>query len=552
MFYQVMMFFRKVSACLRWSSMRQFAVMLLIIGQSGAAGRAAESRPIIPITATQLAAKAIVQVQPDTALSGKDAVAATQSKTNRANHTLVDAPQLGTSETEVQTTADSGHPDQGHSDPIAPVLLGILVILFAAKLGGHMFEVVRQPAVLGELIVGVMIGNLSLFGITSLEFLKVDFTHHQNIDLLDYQHLAGVTIDQLARIGVILLLFQVGLESSIRQMLKVGPSALMVAVVGVVVPMGLGWGAGKIMLPQHHWTVHMFIGAALCATSVGITARVLQDLGKSKTREAQIILGAAVVDDVLGLVVLAMTQGIIVSLGASAAGETSTFGIGELLIILGKALGFLAAALLLGQYLPRPAFRMAGYLKGKGLLIVTALLICFGFSYLANAAGLATIVGAFAAGLILDEVHYASLKESHAEHSLDELVKPLIDLLVPIFFVVMGLHVDLRSFADPSVLGLAAALSVVAILGKQVCALAVLDKSVDRLSVGLGMIPRGEVGLIFAAIGLQLHIGSEQIIDHNTYSALVVMVIVTTLVTPPLLKWGMNRHNKIANELPSR
>ncbi len=551
MFDQVLLFSWKMSAGFRWACLLQLAAVLLIIGQTGPAGCAAESHSPNPLTAMPLAANPIVQTQPDAALSGEDAAASAQSASGLAIDQPVRPSQVVTSEPGVSKTADSEHSDQGHSDPIAPVLLGILVILFAAKIGGHLFEVVRQPAVLGELIVGVMIGNLSLFGITSLEFLKVDFTHHQNIDLLDYQHLAGVTIDQLARIGVILLLFQVGLESSIRQMLKVGPSALLVAVFGVVVPMGLGWGAGKIMLPQHHWTVHMFIGAALCATSVGITARVLQDLGKSKTREAQIILGAAVVDDVLGLVVLAMTQGIIVSLGASAAGESSAFGIRELLVILGKALGFLAAALLLGQYLPGPAFRIAGYLKGKGLLIVTALLICFGFSFLANAAGLATIVGAFAAGLILDEVHYASLKESHAEHSLDELVKPLIDLLVPIFFVVMGLHVDLRSFADPSVLGLAAVLSVVAILGKQVCALAVLDKSVDRLSVGLGMIPRGEVGLIFAAIGLQLHIGSEQIIDHNTYSALVVMVIVTTLVTPPLLKWGMNRHNTIANKLPS-
>lgn len=454
-------------------------------------------------------------------------------------------PRSGGESTVASAVADdavkqdsSAHGESSHADPIAPVLFGIIVILFAAKIGGHVFESVGQPSVLGELIIGMLLGNLSLLGFESLDFLKIDYTHHQNIDLLDSTHLAGVTVDHLARIGVILLLFQVGLESSVAQMRKVGTSAFLVAVIGVVVPAALGWGCGLWLLPNHAWPVHMFLGATLCATSVGITARVLQDLNVSRTKEAQIVLGAAVIDDVLGLVVLAFAQGVIASMSATATGSASHFGVAELGLIVGKAVSFLVVAFLLGQYIARPMFAAATFLRGKGLLIVTSLLICFGFAWLANAAGLATIVGAFAAGLILDKVHYQELRDKHDEHSLEDLLKPLIDLMVPVFFVVMGLHVDLRSFSDSSVIGLAAILSVAAILGKQACSLGVLEKGTNRVAIGLGMIPRGEVGLIFAAIGLQLRIGQERVVDESTYSALVVMVIVTTMVTPPLLKWG--------------
>jgi len=202
--------------------------------------------------------------------------------------------------------------------------------------------------------------------------------------------------------------------------------------------------------------------------------------------------------------------------------------------------------LVLGQFVSRPLFKIANYLRGKGLLVITGLAICFIFAWAANAVGLAPIVGAFAAGLILEKVQYRELAERNGNHELEEVIEPIADLLVPIFFVVMGIHVDLRSFVDPSVLGLAAALTVAAIVGKQVCSFGVVEKGIDRLSVGLGMIPRGEVGLIFAAIGLQLRHGSERIVDNHIYSALVVMVMVTTMVTPPLLQWSLNRHKGVA------
>ena len=258
-------------------------------------------------------------------------------------------------------------------------------------------------------------------------------------------------------------------------------------------------------------------------------------------KEAQIVLGAAVIDDVLGLVVLALVQGIIVSLDAATRGAASSFGVGELGMIVGKAMGFLVGALVLGRLLCRPLFLIGHAARGKGLLVTTALLLCFVLSWLANVAGLAPIVGAFAAGLILDDVHYRELKEKEGVHHLDDLIRPLTDMMVPIFFVVMGMNVDLRSFADLNVLGLAALLTAAAIIGKQACAFGVLDKGTNRLAVGLGMIPRGEVGLIFAAIGLSLKVGSEHVVDSASYSALVVMVMVTTMVTPPLLKWGLSR-----------
>ena len=188
----------------------------------------------------------------------------------------------------------------GHTDPVAPVLLAIVLILMMAKIGGDLFERVGMPAVLGELTIGVLLGNwLLLTGYTSLEFLHPEKSS------------TGVMVDILARIGVVLLLFEVGLESRVREMMSVGVSSLLVAILGVVVPIGLGWGVGWFIIPAAGWQVHAFLGATLCATSVGITARVLKDLGRSQQRESRIILGAAVIDDVLGLIVLAIVSGVI-------------------------------------------------------------------------------------------------------------------------------------------------------------------------------------------------------------------------------------------------
>lgn len=442
--------------------------------------------------------------------------------------TATSADNQGTS---VLTTPARSHEGEaaasGHQDPVTPLLLGLSIVLLSAKLGGELMLRLKLPAVLGELLVGVALGNLALAGIDSFEFLRVGSSavsvHNQGV--------VAITLDMLARVGVILLLFEVGLESNIQEMRKVGWSSLLVAVLGVVAPFGLGWAVGHWMLPEESWHVHMFIGATLCATSVGITARVLKDLRQTNSPVAKIVLGAAVIDDVLGLVLLAVVQAVIVQ---------GTPSIYEVAWIAGKAFLFLMGSVIIGDWLSPRLFRLAAVLRVHGMLMVTGLLFCFALAWLASHMGLAPIVGAFAAGMILDKKHYEML-QTKEERSLEDWVLPVTMLLVPIFFVMMGFQVDLRSFHDPRVLLLAGVITAAAILGKQLCSLGVLSRGIDRLSVGIGMIPRGEVGLIFAAIGQELKSEGHAVISPAVYSAIVVMVMVTTLMTPPLLSWSLKR-----------
>ena len=338
----------------------------------------------------------------------------------------------------------------------------------------------------------------------------------------------------LAELGAILLLFEVGLESTPRDMMAVGRPAFVVAVVGVVMPMALGFGVGELLRPADSWMVHAFLGAMLAATSVGITARVLGDLGVLKSRPARIILGAAVIDDVLGLVVLAVVAGII-----QAAGSGTTLGAAEVGLIVAKAVGFLVGALVIGGYVSPRLFERTRALPPGGVVQAFSLSFCLLFSYLALLAGLAPIVGAFAAGLVLEDAHF----EEHVrrgEKPLHETMAPLVALFVPVFFVRMGMLVDVRSFASLDVLGFAVVLTLAAVAGKIVCGL-VVPRGVPGLIVGLGMMPRGEVGLIFAGIGAQLVIDGHAVIGPDTYAAAVFMVVVTTLATPPALVWVARR-----------
>ncbi len=405
-----------------------------------------------------------------------------------------------------------------HVDPIASVVLHLAIVLIAAKLGGELAIRLRQPPVLGELVAGLVMGNLALLQLDWFDSIRSD-----------------PAVDLLARLGVIVLLFQVGLESTVKQMLEVGRTAALVAVIGVVTPFALGWAVGALLAPGLGPYVHAFLGATLSATSVGITARVLKDLGAAQRPEARIILGAAVIDDVLGLIVLAVVGGLIV-----AADQGTTLSVLDIALILGKATAFLVGSLALGVALAPRLFRLASHLRARGVLLAVGLVVCFTFSWLASAIGLAAIVGAFAAGLVLEDVHYKDFA-LRGERSLEHLIEPISSLLVPFFFVLMGMRIDLGAFADPEVLGMAGALTVAAILGKQACALGVWRQPVDRLSVGIGMIPRGEVGLIFASIGLTLTLGGRPVISSELYSAVVVMVIVTTMVTPPALTWSLGR-----------
>ncbi len=409
----------------------------------------------------------------------------------------------------------------GHADPVIPVAIELAVILVAARLGGDLAVRLGQPAVLGELLAGVVLGNLAWTGFTALEPIK-----------------ESAPIELLAGLGVLLLLFEVGLESTVGQMMQVGLSSLLVAVVGVAAPFLLGWGVGVLFLPGASPYACAFLGATLCATSVGITARVLQDLGRSTSPEARVILGAAVIDDVLGLVILAVVTGVITA--ADTGGKISG---GSVAMIVVKAAAFLLLSLTLGGFLSPRLFRLASKLRARGVLLALSLAFCFFLSWLAGVVGLAPIVGAFSAGLILEDLHLKDFTD-RGEQTLHHLVGPITSFLAPVFFVLMGMSTDLGSFASPGVLGLAAVLTVAAILGKQFCGLGVLEKGYDRLSVGLGMIPRGEVGLIFANIGLGLTLAGERIIDPALYSAVVVMVIVTTMVTPPALQWSLSRKER--------
>jgi Na+:H+ antiporter len=412
-------------------------------------------------------------------------------------------------------------------DPIGPLILSLAIILTAAKLGGHIASSMRQPPVLGELLAGVVLGNLMLVGIPALEYLKSD-----------------PAVDVLSRLGVILLLFQVGLEATVAQMMKVGLSSLLVATLGVIGPFVLGWGVGAWLLPAAGVYAHIFLGATLTATSVGITARVLKDLNVSDSDEARIILGAAVIDDVQGLVILAVVTGIIAT--ANAGGNASFAAVG---LVMAKATIFLVGALWLGKRLSPRVFFWASRLNASGALLATGLVFCFALAWVADAIGLAPIVGAFAAGLVLEDVHYRDFVD-RGERTLHELIEPIASFLVPVFFVLMGIRTDLRAFADLPVLGLAAALTFAAVLGKQLCALGVIGRRLDRLSIAIGMMPRGEVGLIFANIGLTLVVAGRPVVGQSLFSAVVVMVIVTTLMTPPALKWSFGRFARRRARLP--
>jgi len=403
------------------------------------------------------------------------------------------------------------------SGAVPTVLLALAFAIVCAKLAGELIERLGQPAVLGELIVGILAGNAPLLWGPDLSVLA-----------------SSETLTVMAELGAVLLLFHVGLESTPKEMMAVGGRAALVAVVGVVTPMLLGFGVGALLRPQEPWMLHAFLGAMLAATSVGITARVLKDAGMLRAPFARIILGAAVIDDVLGLLVLAVVSGII-----AAAGTGTALSAASVASILAKALAFLIGALLVGSLISPRLFRGALALRSRGVVLALSLGFCFILSYLALRAGLAPIVGAFAAGLVLEDVHF----EGHVQRGeppLHESLEPLTALLVPVFFIRMGMVVDLRSLASAPVIGFAAALTLAAILGKIACG-TVAPKGVSGLTLGLGMMPRGEVGLIFAGIGAQLFLAGRPVIDAGTYAAAVVMVVATTVLTPPLLLWSIRR-----------
>ncbi|HVL49105.1 MAG TPA: cation:proton antiporter [Candidatus Thermoplasmatota archaeon] len=398
------------------------------------------------------------------------------------------------------------------------VLLDLLVVLAAARLLGVVAEKIGQPAVVGELLAGVALGP-SLLGWIAPPDLGSALASGDGGLILSSQALLLV-----AELGVILLLFEVGLTSDLREMTRVGRSAVFVAILGVVVSFAAGVGASVLLARLGVWPdaaiFHVFIGATFTATSVGITARVLADLGRLSTPDARVILGAAVLDDVVGLIILAVVS-------ALAAGALSPEG---LALKIGLAVGFLV--LLVGAGLAL-APRIVGWAQrhgAAGSALAAGFAVAIGYAFLAVETGLAAVVGAFAAGLVL--------AGSTPIRELREGVRPLATIFTPFFFAVMGLHVDLGALAagGPLMIAVGLFLSVIAILGKLAAGLGVVEKGVSKLVVAVGMVPRGEVGLIFAGLGLTaLGIGAAE------YSAIILVVIVTTFVTPPALKVALAR-----------
>ena len=385
-------------------------------------------------------------------------------------------------------------------------------ILLVSKLVGILCERISIPAVVGELLAGIIIGNLALVGIDHplLTQLKTSEIFHT-----------------LSEIGVILLLFLVGLESNIDRFIKAGKPAIIVAITGVVAPF-LFIFAGWYAMPFDHGNLNqqIFLAATATATSIGITARVLKDMKRVASIEGQVILGAAVIDDVLGLLILAVVSALI------QHGEINLAGVAW---ISAKAVIFLGGMAAAGHLLLPRLIYFSGHFDSGGLMGAIAFATCFGCAYLADLMGLAPIVGAFTAGLLLDDVHFKQYHDART-YSLEQLVKPVSDLFVPIFFVLMGVNVSLAAFSSPSIIVGALILTALAVGGKICAGIFVKKGSMDKLAVGLGMIPRGEVGLIFASVGASL-----SVIDNSEYAMIIFMVLVTTIITPPLLQWRLRK-----------
>lgn len=378
---------------------------------------------------------------------------------------------------------------------VAAFLVALIAVFAAAKLFGEIAERLGQPAVLGELLAGIVVG------VSGLQLVD---PHEPTMHLL-------------AELGVIFLLFMIGLETDLKRLLSVGTSSTAVAVVGVALPFFLGYEAG--ILFGYSNTVSIFLGASLTATSVGIASRVLSDLGHLRDDEAQVVLGAAVIDDVIGLVILA-------AVAAMAHGEA--MGGWEIARITTMAFGFVAAAVVGGGVLAPWLIRIIARLRVAKAIFFASIMFAFALAWVAEAIGSAMIVGSFAAGLVL--------ARTDRGEQIQREVHDIAHFFVPIFFVSVGAAIDLRSLnpMDPAArphLLFGGVLTLVAVLGKFVAGWAALRRGLRRHIIGIGMIPRGEVGLIFARIGL-----SAGILSAGLYSSVALMVVMTTFITPPLLR----------------
>lgn len=363
------------------------------------------------------------------------------------------------------------------------------MLLTTAKALGAIAQRIGQPAVVGELIAGVLLGT-SLLGL---------------VDPTD------PVLHSLAELGVLVLLFEIGLHTDLKSLMRVGSEAITVAVVGVVLPFGLGYAVSQMLgfatIPS------IVAGAALTATSIGISARTLSDLKQLDTPEGQIVLGAAVLDDIVGLVILSVVAGLVGGTAITAMGIATTSAL---------AIGFVVAAIIVGGLVTPHVFRLVAQVEASGTIGVAGLVFAFLLAWLADAAGSATIIGAFSAGLVLHNTPQRVV--------IEKTTTSIGHFFVPIFFVSVGAAVDIRTLGDPRALALGGALIVVGLLGKFLAGFSPFWFKGSKSLIGIAMIPRGEVGLIFAQMGLATGALTTQL-----YSAVALMVLATTFITPPLL-----------------
>lgn len=419
------------------------------------------------------------------------------------------------------------------SNVIGENLLWLAIIILAARLFAPLAQRIGFPAVLGELLLGVVLGNLSLIGFHYFDTIAKD-----------------PIIMFMAELGVIILLLQIGLETRLGDLVSVGVRASAVGAVGIVVPFALGaFVVGPLLLPGMEFNTYLFLGATLAATSVGITGRVFRDLGQLKMPEAQIVLGAAVIDDVLGLVILAVVSSLV---------KAGTVSIGEVSMIIAQAVLFLGGSIAIGRTIAPHLLRQISRLdSGNSMLFSLVLAVGLLMAWLAHAVSLAPIIGAFAAGLLFEPVflkefdtpkvvqeiepllagstaaskmdEIRAVLTRHTSHQHEHLIEPIGYFFVPVFFVLTGMQVDLSTLSDPKTVAIALGITAAAVIGKLAAGFAA-GKGKNPWIVGWGMVPRGEVGLIFAMVGKTLGVMSE-----SMFSVIVIMVILTTLLTPPIL-----------------
>lgn len=445
------------------------------------------------------------------------------------------------------------NPEINHADPAASIIFWVTIIFFFGILGRYIAKKLNLPGVLGELLMGVLLGNVcyffglqlavvlregsAIFSILSSVVSGTSLHAAVSAYIPDAHYASQVTaalsgsngtnlfeiafaVDTFSRYGVIFLLFMVGLESSVAELKHTGRESLQVAIIGVVAPILLGLVVTFFLMPDASLAADLFVAATLSATSIGITARVLKDMKKLHTREAKTILGAAMIDDVLGLIILAIVSSIVIR------GMIDMLVVSRVVVLAGV---FFFGALWIGPWVLRKMVSMFHSFDSWEAKLFTAFLFLMGMAWLATLAQLATIIGAFVAGIIIHDGFFDSSTHK-TELTVQTLVAPFEAILAPIFFMLIGIQVKIETFFNWHVVLIACALILAAIIGKLLSGLGASAKD-DRMLIGIGMLPRGEVGLVFASIGRTIGV-----ISDDLFSAIILMVIVTTVVAPPWLK----------------